>query len=197
MARNVVAIVGSYRRGGTVDRLVDAVLNGARDQGAQTSKIILTEKHIEYCRNCRNCTQAEGVERGHCAVQDDMQSILAELDAADAIVLGAPVNYYNVTAVFRVFLERLLGAAFWPWGQWSPAMRSRDLPRKAVLVSSLAAPRWFIYLTTGAPKALRVTAQCLGARPVARIFHGLSAGNQKPELSEKVLRRAYQTGSAL
>ncbi len=117
MARNVVAIVGSYRRQGTVELAVDAVLAGARAQGAHTGKIFLTEKHIEYCRNCRTCTQAAGVARGRCVIQDDMPGILEEVDAADAVVLGAPVNFYNVTAIFRTFLERLLGSAYWPWGK--------------------------------------------------------------------------------
>src|ERR1700676_115751 len=132
MAKRVVAIVGSYRRGGTVDTVVDGVLAGARERGAETKKFYLIEKHIEYCRNCRACTQEAGSVRGACAIHDDMPSILQEIDDADAVVLGSPVNFYNVTAVFRTFLERLVGCAYWPWGQPAPKPRSKELPRKAV-----------------------------------------------------------------
>jgi multimeric flavodoxin WrbA len=37
----VVAIIGSYRRGGITDQAVDAVLEGARAGGARTEKIYL------------------------------------------------------------------------------------------------------------------------------------------------------------
>lgn len=197
MARKIVAIVGSYRKGGTVDTLTDAVLNGTRDCGADPSKIYLLDKHIEYCRNCRSCTQEPGTSRGKCVIQDDMQPILNEVDNAEAVVLASPVNFYNVTALFRTFLERLVGAAYWPRGTNSPKLRSKSLPRKAVLIASAAAPGFLIPLTTGVPKALRVTAACLGARPVAKLWVGLAAQSAEAHLSEKVLLRAHTIGAEL
>jgi len=197
MAKKVVAIVGTYRKGGASDTLVDAVLDGARERGAETSKIYLMDAHIEYCHNCRVCTQQAGDERGKCAVEDDMQKILAEVDTADAVVLASPVNFYNVTAVFRKFLERLLGAAYWPWGQWSPKPRWKSFSRKAVLISTSAAPGFLIPFATGATKALRISASCLGAKPVAKLWVGLTAQEQKPMLSERVLQRAHRVGLGL
>lgn len=197
MAKKVVAIVGSYRKGGTVDTAVDAVLAGAREHGAETNKIYLLDQHIEYCRNCRACTLAAGEARGKCAIDDDMTAILNEIDSADALVLGSPVNFYNVTAVFRTFLERLVGCVYWPWDQWGPKPRSEKLPRKAVLISSSAAPGIFLPFATGVPKALRVAANCLGARPVAKLWIGLAAQSAKPKISERVLQRAHRIGARL
>ena len=134
MSTRVVAIVGSYRRGGATDSAVEAILEGARAKGAVTRTFQLKEQHIEFCRNCRECTQLPGEERGQCGQQDDLEPMLKEIEAADAVVLASPVNYYNVTALFRRFLERLLGYAYWPWGQKAPA-RSKLQPRKAVLVA--------------------------------------------------------------
>jgi NAD(P)H-dependent FMN reductase len=197
MSTKVVAIVGSYRKGGTVDTAVDAVLEGAREHGAETKKIYLIDQHIEYCRNCRSCTQEAGEARGKCVIEDDMAGILKEIDEADAVVLGSPVNYYNVTAVFRTFLERTLGATYWPWGQWSPKPRWKELPRKAVLIASSATPGMFLPLATGAPKALRIAAMSLGARPVAKLWIGLAAQSAKAKVSERVLRRAKRVGAEL
>jgi len=194
MARKVVAIVGSYRKDGTVDTLVDAVLNGAREHGAETNKIYLIDRRIEFCRNCRTCTQKAATARGACVLRDDMQSILNEIESADVVVLGSPVNFYNVTAVFRAFLERLVGCVFWPWGQASPKTRSKELPRRAVLIASAAAPGFLLPLATGAPRALRLAANCLGARPVARLWVGLAAQSATPHLSEHVLRSAHRIG---
>ncbi len=197
MAKRVVAIVGSYRKCGTVDTAVDAVLAGARARGAETSKIYLIDRHIEYCRNCRSCTQESGAVRGRCVIEDDVQATLAEVDGADAVVLGSPVNFYNVTAVFRTFLERLVGAVYWPWGQAAPQPRSKALPRKAVLIASSAAPGILLRLATEAPKALRLAANCLGARPVARLWLGLAAQSATPELSPRALRQAFRIGQEL
>jgi len=34
MSKKVVAIIGSYRKGGNIDRAVEAILAGAREKGA-------------------------------------------------------------------------------------------------------------------------------------------------------------------
>jgi len=197
MSARVVAIVGSYRSGGATDRAVEAVLEGARVLGASTQIFRLTERHIEFCRNCRTCTQQPGTERGRCEQQDDLQPILKEIEAADAVVLASPVNYYNATALFRRFLERLLGFAYWPWGQNGPTLRSKLQPRKAVLVASAGMPGFLIPLATGAPRALRLAARMLGARPVGKLWVGLTAGQARPRLSARTVERARHMGMKL
>lgn len=197
MGKKVVAVVGSYRKGGTIDTAVQAVLDGARERGAETRTIYLTDKHVEFCHNCRRCTQAPGAQRGQCVQEDELQSILDELDAADAIVLGSPVNYWNVTAVFRRFMERLLGCAYWPWGMSAPQVRNTLPTKKAALVSSAAMPGFCIPLFTGAARALRVTARMLGARPVARLWIGLAAKEPQQQLSKRTLAHAHRIGLKL
>ena len=81
MSSKVVAIVGSYRKGGTIDSAVESVLEGAREKGAQTHIIYLRDQHIEFCTNCRQCTQKPGTERGKCIQQDDLEQILQEIEA--------------------------------------------------------------------------------------------------------------------
>ena len=197
MGRKVVAIVGSYRKGGTVDTAVQAILEGAREKGAETQTIYLTERRVEFCNNCRRCTQAPGLQRGQCVQQDDLQAILDELDAADAIVLGSPVNFWNVTAIFRRFMERLLGCAYWPWGMLSPQPRSTLPRRRAVLVASSAMPGFCIPLFTGTAKALRVTARMLGAKTVGKLWIGLRAQQPQQVLSARTLAHARRIGLGL
>jgi multimeric flavodoxin WrbA len=197
MSKKIVAVVGSYRRDGAIDSAVEAVLEGAREKGAQTHTIYLTDQHIEFCTNCRQCTQVPGEERSKCPQQDDLESILTEIEAADAVVLASPVNYWNTTALFRRFLERLLGYVFWPWGQNAPHPRSKKQPRKAVLVASSAMPGFLIPITTGTAKALRITAKILGARPVGSLWIGLVAQKPHPQLSARTLKRARRMGMEL
>jgi len=194
MSKKVVAIVGSYRKSGVIDRCVEAILEGAREKGAETQTIYLTGQHLEFCTNCRQCVQNPGLERGKCALEDGMEAILRQIEAADAIVLGSPVNFYNVTALFRRFMERLTGYSYWPWGQNAPRMRNKQQPRKAVLVASAAMPGLLIPLATGAPRALRLTAAVLGARSVGSLWIGLVSGESNPPLSARTLGRARLLG---
>lgn len=194
MTRNVVAIVGSYRRGGTIDAAVQAILEGAREKGAETRTIYLRDKQLEFCTNCRRCTQEPGIERGQCVKRDDLDSILQEIDAADGIVLGSPVNCWNVTAQFRQFMERLVGYVYWPWGANGPVRREKRLRRRAALVASSAAPGFCIPLLTGAARALRETAKLLGAKTVDHLWIGLAVKQPHQTLSPRVLAHARRIG---
>ncbi len=197
MGKTVVAIVGSYRRGGTVDTAVAAVLEGARSRGAITSTIYLTEKQVEFCTNCRTCVQEPGLERGRCKQHDDLEGILTQIDASDAIVLASSVNCGNVTAIFRRFMERLLGYTYWPWGQPAPRRRSKVRHLKAVLVATAAMPAPMMLLFTGVSTALRMTATMLGARTVGKLWLGLVAGKPRYVLSKGALQRARRMGMKL
>ena len=198
MGRKVVAIVGSYRKGGITDTLVDAVLASAGESGAETEKITLIERDIEFCRNCRACTQEPGSERGRCVLDDDMDEILAQCDEADALVLASPVNFFNVTAVTRRFMERLVCYAYWPWDKSAaPKMRRKEKTKEAALITGTAMPAFLGRLFTGAVRALAITAETLGAKPIATIFSGHGATEEKQAPSAKAMRKAREAGRRL
>jgi multimeric flavodoxin WrbA len=196
MGKKIVAIVGSYRKEGTIDTAIEAILAGARERGAATHAIYLPEKHIEFCRKCM---QPGGHERGKCTHKDDMEPILRELETADAVVLGSPVNCGNTTAIYRRFMERLLGCFYWPWGQRGPRLRRAKFPvkRKAVLVASSGMPGVMIPLFTGTMGALRQTAKVLHAKPVGRMCIGLASGEEHHPLSTRRLAQARRLGMRL
>lgn len=196
MSKRVVAVVGSYRRGGTIDTAVAAILEGARSAGASTETIFLTEKHVEFCTNCRSCVQDPGPERGKCVQRDDLESLLEQIDTADAVILASPVNCFNVTAIFRRFMERLVGYACWPWGRPAPKFRTKVRHMKAVLVASSAMPAILLPVCTGAARALRNTARVLGAKPVAKLWIGLAA-QQEAHVPPRTLAKARRMGSKL
>ena len=197
VGKKVVAVLGTYRKGGTLDVAVQALLEGARARRAATSIIYLSDKHIEFCTNCRQCTQEPGPERGRCRQNDDLDAIVSEIEAADAVVLASPVNCGNTTALFRCFMERLIGCTYWPWGQPAPKARTHVRPLKAALVASSAMPGFLIPIATGTKNALRMTARTLGARPVASLWIGVSAGELDHKPSAKVLERARRIGMKL
>ena len=192
----VVGIVGCYRKRGVVIAAVEAVLAGARENGADTHLFSLAECNLNYCNNCRKCSQEPGQERGRCGQFDDLESILREVEEADSVVLASSVNYGGVTAVFRKFMERLTGFYYWPWGQ--PLPQLRQLPtRKAVLVASSGMPGLFIPLFTDARRALRRTASMLGAKPVSTLWLGRYGWRLDCRLLEHDAERARNVGRRL
>lgn len=193
----VTAIVGSYRKQGTVDTVIDAILSSAQQAGAETKKIYLIDRQIEFCTNCRFCTQEKGARRGACPLADDMHSILDELESSDAIVLGTSVNFYTVTAVMKKFLERLVCYAYWPWGMLSPKVRAQEKSRRAVVVISSAAPSLLIRLRTGIVGLMKTAAGMLGAKTVGVLTIGIAARTQKQDISERTLKKARLLGRKL
>jgi multimeric flavodoxin WrbA len=198
MPRTIIAIVGTYRKGSVIDTAVDRILKAVQDAGVQTSKIYLIDKHIEFCTNCRACVQNPGTVRGNCRHNDDMAAILDQVDFADGLVIASPINFFNVTAVTRRFIERLLVYVYWPWGSTIPKYRVTKSGKKAVLVTSSGAPafigKFFFRPALGALKAI---AQCFGAKVIAKLYFGMVAQQPDSTLNKKELARAYNAGIKL
>jgi multimeric flavodoxin WrbA len=200
MAKRIAAIVGTYRKGRVIDTAVSEVLRGAEDHGADTRKIYLIDKHIEFCTNCRACTQEKEVgRRGGCVLHDDMEEILDALDEAAGVVLGAPTNFYNVSAVTRRFMERLLPYAYWPWNaQVAPKLRVTKPDKVAVTVTASACPAFLAkILIPGPPRALKNAARMVGARVIKSLYYGGVARTADATLDEKGLLKAYRAGEYL
>ena len=65
--RRVLGIMGSPRRGGNTETLMDEVLRAAREACATTEKVILNGLHIGPCQACDGCQGS-----GTCVQDDDM-----------------------------------------------------------------------------------------------------------------------------
>lgn len=194
---NVMALVGSYRKGGITDSLVDEMLAVAAERGMDVHKVYLSDVPIEFCHNCRNCTQKPGPARGVCELQDDMAVLLETIDKADGLILASPVNFFTVTALTKRFVERLVCGAYWPWGQWGPKLRVFRPQRPAVLVSSCAMPGWLARLTTNVLRVLKSAASALGLRTVGSLIVGLAAHSERQRLSQRSVRRARRLAHKL
>jgi putative NADPH-quinone reductase len=207
----ILGLVCSYREQGTTETLVLDALEAARAAGARTELIRLRDHDVNFCTNCRECMQAPGEARGACIFEDrdDVAGILDLVERADGLVIGAPVNFGDVNAMTRQFLERCAGYARWPWGtQGAPELRRRDRPRSAVLMVSSGAPAFLAWPVFGvtAVRTLRVLADLLGARVMAtlRVGYVLDAEatptehrrRQAARLGRRLAERAGTTADA-
>ena len=183
----ILAINGSYRDDGITDQAVSALAQAVRDKGDEVEVILLREYHIEFCLNCRECTQLPGEAPGICVQQDGMQALVDKIEQADGYIFAAPTNFGSVTALFKRFMERLVVYGYWPWGMHAPRFRKANLPKKkAVLVSSCAAPGFIGRWLFGTYKQLNVTAQTVGAEAVGTLFTGLISDEPYAKLSARV-----------
>ena len=69
----IVAVMGSYRKGRTIDTLVDRAIEGVKnaDPEAEIEKTTLIDRNIEYCRNCGVCRNDDPAKPiGKCAIDD-------------------------------------------------------------------------------------------------------------------------------
>jgi len=199
MGKKIIGIVGSYRKGRIIDSAVSEILKGAEEHGVETKKIYLLDKHIEFCRNCRQCTQQKAnATRGKCVQYDDMEQILGEIDGADAIVLGAPINFFNVTALMKRFIERLLPYCYWPWGKAIPRRRIKKANKQAITVTSSGCPAWLgRRIFSGALSVLKAAAKCTGARVVKSFYFGCVCLKEDQKLTEKAILAAHKAGEKL
>ena len=183
----ILALNGSYRDDGMTDQTVEAIAQAIKAADAEVEIILLREYPIEFCLNCRACTQQPGTAPGECVHHDGMQKLIDKIERADCYIFAAPTNFGSVTALFKRFMERLVVYAYWPWDMNGPQYRKAQAPKKkAILLSSCAAPgiigRWLF----GTDKQLKMTAKTIGAEVVGSLFTGMIAKEQHPKLPESV-----------
>ena len=183
----ILVLNGSYRDDGVIDRVIGVAVEALREAGARTDSVYLRDHPIEFCLNCRECTQQPGEAPGACVQQDGMQALVDRIEQSDAFILASPTNFGSVTAVFKRFMERLVVYAYWPWGSKYPRFRKADAKKKkALLISSSAAPgflgRW-MYSTN---RQLKMAAQTIGAEPVGRLFTSALGNDLQHEIPAQV-----------
>lgn len=187
MGKRIVAVVGTYRKGHIIDSSVDVVLEYAKQNGAEVEKIDLLDKHIEFCTNCRACTQEKlDALRGKCVLDDDVEDILSKIDAADAFILASPINFSSVTALMKRFVERMIAYSYWPWDSSMPKGRVKGHTKKAVVVTASGCPAFIgRFLLRNAGSMLKFSSKVVGAKKVKKVYLGGVAVQEDQKISEK------------
>lgn len=83
-------------------RLVKALAEGAKENGAEVELVDLCKLKIEFCRACDVCHRT-----GTCIHHDDVAALRKKMLAADGIVLASPNYFRMVTAPMKALLDRL------------------------------------------------------------------------------------------
>jgi multimeric flavodoxin WrbA len=104
----VIAINGSPRKKGNTAELLKRALEGAEENGAKTKLYHLYDLEYTGCVSCFACKKKGNDCKGLCVVKDDLKDVLEEILKCDALIIGSPIYFSDVTGEIRSFLERLL-----------------------------------------------------------------------------------------
>ncbi|MBQ9000658.1 MAG: flavodoxin family protein [Eggerthellaceae bacterium] len=104
----IVAVNGSPRPNHNTAELLEGAIEGARSKGAQVERIDLYKVDFKGCRGCFACKRKGGKSLHKCGIKDGLTPILEAIAQADALIVGSPIYFSDVTGETRSFLERLL-----------------------------------------------------------------------------------------
>jgi multimeric flavodoxin WrbA len=199
---NVLAIVGSPRKGRSTDTLVDKAIEGVRstDPNCSVKKIHMADHRIEFCRDCLACWKNTTAEPyAPCVIRDDMDMIYEEIAKADRLIFGTPVHMGYATGIMMTFLERICWTFARPEVNYltvkgCPAPRVKK-ERKAVIiaVSSIVPPYFKLLCNAATPQIAGAIKDSLNAKTVGKLY----AGDIVHRGLESYGKKAFQLGEKL
>lgn len=101
---NVVTLNASPNTGqGHTWQLLDPLMEAMTDEGARVNLHHIRGMDIEPCRGCMTCWQT-----GECVIDDDMDSLLAEIGSCDLLLLGMPLYVDAMPGPLKTVCDRML-----------------------------------------------------------------------------------------
>ncbi len=199
---NLLAIIGSPRKGKATDTLVGHAIQGVQSihPDCNVNKIYIADHDIKYCRDCLTCWKSK--TKGpvaKCAIRDDMDQINEEILKADRLIMATPVHMGYASALMTTFLERIC----WTFGKPAKSyiivkgcpMPRSDKKRKAVIVavSGMIPSRYKRFCNEATPQIRGVIKDSLNADTVGRLY----AGDVWHVGVETYFDRAFKLGAQL
>ena len=99
-----LAINGSPRKGGNTEILLRKILEPLAAAGHKTDYVQVGGTRIRGCTACGACGR---LKNKRCVIEDDIFNLaFAKMLEADAIVIGSPVYFADVTAETKALIDR-------------------------------------------------------------------------------------------
>ncbi len=103
----VLGVLGSPCTTGNAAALLDAVLKGASEAGAEIERLNITDLVVEGCDSCGTCDST-----GSCQMTgDDMDLVYRKIREVDALVIASPIFFMSVSAQLKALIDRC--QCFW------------------------------------------------------------------------------------
>lgn len=99
-----LALNGSPRKGGNTEILLKNVLTTLDRKGWETELIQVGGKPVRGCIACGKCAEKKNMQ---CALDQDLfNGTMAKMVKADALILGSPTYFTDVSAEMKAILDR-------------------------------------------------------------------------------------------
>lgn len=180
---SVVALVGSPRKGGNCDLLVEEVLRGAQQAGTTTSKFYLADLSISPCRACYSC-----MEKGECVIDDDMKLIYEACRQSKSWVIASPIYWFTVSAQLKACMDRwfaLIGKDYKP----------RISPKRAIIILVCGDPDTEM-MTKPALDSLQNSLEFLGAK-IAGVIKASAGEKGEVAKQQQIMNKAFELGKQI
>lgn len=100
----VVAFNGSPRHNGNTAQSLKIVLAELEKEGIETEILQLGGRKVFGCLACGKCRENKD---NRCARQDDeMNTFIQKIEAADGIIIGSPTYFSNVSTEVKALIDR-------------------------------------------------------------------------------------------
>jgi len=149
------------------NKMVQEILAGAAETGAETTNFFLAEKEIHYCTACTHCFE---VQLGKCAIEDDMEELLHHYRQSDLVLFATPLYVDNVSGIMKVFFDRCLSlGAPYVGKDENGEYRHVDKPGFSDAYGKM--PKWVAVSNAAFPEQSHFQVLSLLFRRMARNFH--------------------------
>ena len=108
MTKKMILLNASPRKNRNTAQMLESVMKGAQEAGAECELIHLTSLNFKGCMSCMACKRTGNKCGGLCIQKDDLRPVLEKILEADALVMGSPIYWSYPTGMFRNVIERLL-----------------------------------------------------------------------------------------
>ena len=104
----VLLIDGGPRKNRNTAQVLAKIAEGAASAGAETETVRLYDLKFRGCVSCLACKLRKEPRPNRCVLRDDLTAVLDRVHEADAVILGSPIYFSEVTGEMRSFFERFL-----------------------------------------------------------------------------------------
>ena len=187
MSKKLLAIVGSPRKGGNTDVLVDESLDAFSKAGGNTEKIVLNSLQIKPCQGCFACMNRDGLD-SVCIQKDDMTELYQKMFSADALLWATPIYMWSPTAQMKLFLDRLFPLGNYQKTRWRCALS--DKPVGLIIVYAETDPLHSGVFQTR--DILKVVAEASGGR-VDFVIHSTVGEKGQARQNKELVQRVWDS----
>ena len=182
----LLIINGSPRKKGLISQMLRIFHEQAIATGVEVTEVYANDLQIKPCMGCMACRS-----KRHCVLpEDDAQRVLALIQQADAIVIGAPCYWGNIPGQLKLLFDRIVYGMMRDTPRFpEPLMQGK----KAVFISTSTTPFPFNILmnqSRGAIRALREIGRFSGWKIVDTIERGGTA--TRPQLSPRDISKCHK-----